>query len=410
MKASRIALGVVLALGGVSAIATIPAAAQTFGTTIEPKLSKTERAGLAPLVAAVQAQNWVAAAAALPAAESAASGPYARYLVASHRFAIAAGRNDPAMQQTAVEALIATGGVPAADLPTLYKARAAFSQRSTDARRHEAGLSAFLQDSPNDVEALTALSEIKETLKKSPEAIRLLDRAIELRRAAGQPVPEGWYKRALRLSYDSKLPAESLKYAKMLVGAYPTAVNWRDAVYVYRTLGNPDPAAALDAMRLTRTAKALSGERDYLELAQALTSNGLAPESKAVLDEGVAARMVDPAEGQFKALIASSSKEATAQRAGLSARQTKAAAAATGTDALAVADATFATGAYAKAAELYQVALAKGGVDAALVNNRLGIALALAGQKAEAETALRAVSGPRAELASLWLLWLSQRG
>ncbi len=121
--------------------------------------------------------------------------------------------------------------------------------------------------------------------------------------------------------------------------------------------------------------------------------------------------MIDPAEGQFKALLASSAKEATTQRAGLAARQTKATApAATGADVLAVADANFAAGNHARAAELYRAALEKGGVDAALVNNRLGMALALAGRRPEAEAALRAVSGPRAELASLWLLWLNQRG
>ena len=46
--------------------------------------------------------------------------------------------------------------------------------------------------------------------------------------------------------------------------------------------------------------------------------------------------------------------------------------------------------------------------DANLANIRLGAALALAGKRAEAETAFRAVTGPRAELAQLWLLWLSQ--
>jgi hypothetical protein len=48
-------------------------------------------------------------------------------------------------------------------------------------------------------------------------------------------------------------------------------------------------------------------------------------------------------------------------------------------------------------------------VDANAVNTRLGMALALAGQKAEAETAFRAISGPRSELANLLLVWLSQR-
>jgi hypothetical protein len=44
-----------------------------------------------------------------------------------------------------------------------------------------------------------------------------------------------------------------------------------------------------------------------------------------------------------------------------------------------------------------------------VANNRLGMALGLAGQRAEAETALRAVTGPNADIASFWLLWLSQR-
>ena len=48
--------------------------------------------------------------------------------------------------------------------------------------------------------------------------------------------------------------------------------------------------------------------------------------------------------------------------------------------------------------------------DANLANTRLGASLALAGQRAEAETAFRAVTGPRAELAQFWLLWLPARG
>ncbi|HEX8402280.1 MAG TPA: hypothetical protein VF628_11320 [Allosphingosinicella sp.] len=410
MTASRIALGAALALGGFAANAQLPAAGQ-IAPAQAVRLTKEERATLAPLSAAVQARDWNAASAALPAAQSAASNAQTRYIVASHQFAIAAGRGDPALQPVAVEALIASGGVPAAELPALYRARASFVQRARDARQHEAGLTRYLETAPNDVEALAALSEIKETLKKSPEALRLLDRAIELRRASGQIVPEAWYKRALRLSFDNRLAPESMKFARALVEAYPSQTNWRDATHAYRTLAGADPAAALDAMRLTRSAKALAGERDYLEFAQALTAGGFAPESKAVLDEGVGNRMVDPAEGQYKALLASSAKEATAQRAGLSARQTKAGAAeATGADALAAADATFATGSYAKAAALYRTALEKGGIDAALANNRLGMALALAGQRVEAEAALRAVSGPRADLASLWLVWLGQRG
>ena len=54
-------------------------------------------------------------------------------------------------------------------------------------------------------------------------------------------------------------------------------------------------------------------------------------------------------------------------------------------------------------------ALQKGGEDANLVNTRLGAALALAGRRAEAEAAFRAVTGPRADLAGFWLAWLARR-
>lgn len=407
MKASKAALGVVFALGGIFSIAAAPSSAQApIGQPT--RLAKEERAALTPLVAAVQARNWAVASAALPGAQTAASSAYARYLVANQMMAIAAGRNDIALQSAAVEALIASGSVPDAELPALYRARAAFVQRSSDARRQEAGLTQHLERAPNDLEAIVALSEIKEAVRKPLDALRLMERAIELRGASGQPVPEGWHKRALRLSFDNRLAPQSFKHGRALLAAYPSQSNWRDVVHIQRVLAGADPGAALDAMRLTRSAKALAGERDYLELAQALSTGGLAAESRAVLDEGVANRMVDPAEGQFKALLASSGKAAATQRAGLAARQAKAIA--TGVDALSAADATLSVGDHAKAATLYRTAIEKGGVDTELANNRLGIALALAGRTAEAEAALGSVTGPRAELASLWLLWLRQRG
>ena len=52
--------------------------------------------------------------------------------------------------------------------------------------------------------------------------------------------------------------------------------------------------------------------------------------------------------------------------------------------------------------------LTKSGVDSSLVNMRLGIALASSGDRAGAEAAFKAVSGPRGELAALWMAWLSR--
>jgi Flp pilus assembly protein TadD len=63
-------------------------------------------------------------------------------------------------------------------------------------------------------------------------------------------------------------------------------------------------------------------------------------------------------------------------------------------------------GEYAKAIVLYRSALMKTGVDADTVNTRLGIALALSGDKQGARAAFQAVKGPRAEIAALWMAFL----
>jgi hypothetical protein len=66
-------------------------------------------------------------------------------------------------------------------------------------------------------------------------------------------------------------------------------------------------------------------------------------------------------------------------------------------------------GDYAKAAELYRMSMTKPGVDASVANLHIGMALARAGDKAGATTALNAVTGPRADIAKFWLAYLNQR-
>ena len=237
----------------------------------------------------------------------------------------------------------------------------------------------------------------------------MLNRAIAARNATGQPVPESWYLRGLKLAFDNKLSGPAAELGRGLVSAYPGPENWRDALLAYRDLQPQDPALRLDVLRLMRAAGALAGERDYLTLATALSDAGLAPEAKAVLDAGVSARMVDAAKAPAKDLILSLGKRAAADRRAAAGLEAKAKADATGAGSLAAADAYLAQANHAKAAELYTAALAKGVADTALVQNRLGMALALAGRRPEAEAALRSVTGPRAGLANYWLLWLARR-
>ena len=413
MKVSRTAIAAAIALGGMSLAAT-PAAAQSGGAAQQaaaPKLnlSKEERTALSPLVTAINAKNWAAASAALPAARAAAKGGDARFLINQAELSIAIGNNDKQGQAAAIDALIASGRIPAVDLPAMYRNQAALAQQANDQAKVETALTKWLELAPNDPDVLVALAENKVLNRKVQEAVPLFERAIAARRASGQAVPENWYKRALKFTFEGKMVPQSLKISQDLVSAYPTKQNWRDAMLIYRDLTGADAATKMDILRLMRASGSLSGERDYYELADALNKGGFPGESKAVLDAGVAARMVDRNKPGFKELIAQTTTRAAGDRASLAGSEAKARSAATGTPALKLGDAYFGYDNYAKAAEFYRLAVQKGGVDAATANLRLGMALAHAGQKAEAEAALKAVTGPRAGLAEYWLIWMNQR-
>lgn len=412
-SASKIAYGFALVLGSASFVATAPALAKKKDQAAEapaPKLTKAERAALMPLETAYEAKDWAAATAALPAARAASQSPDALYLVSSRTLSIGQGTNNIQMQAAGIDGMIASGKAPSTLLPILYKNQGILASNARDYAKAEAAYAKWAELAPNDPEAIILLADVKYNNRKAPEAVALIDRAIQAKKAAGQTVDESWYKRGLKIAFDGKMAPQTYKFSRELVTAYPSKQNWRDALLLYRDLGKLDTVMTIDVMRLMRAAKALNGERDFYELADALNDRGLPGESTSVIDEGIALKMVDGNKPTFKELAAVARKRVDADRAELAAQEKKASAAATGLAALGTADGYYGYGDYSKAVSLYRLALQKGSVDPNLVNTRLGMALAMSGQRAEAEAALRAVTGPRTELASFWLIWLSQRG
>lgn len=409
ISVSKMALRAVLALGA-SAL-SMPGAAQAQASMAGVSLTKSERESLLALQSALNTGNYAGASAALPAARAAASSPLARTYITQAQYQIAVRNNDRRGQAEALEALIAGGSVPAANIPAYYSQLGSiYYNYLRDNRRAEQAFTAQVQASPGDTDGLTNLAKVKRDLKKPMEALPLVTRAIAARRATGQTVPESWYKMAMDIAYTGKAGPQAAAIGRDFVTAYPTRQNWRDALLIQRELQGSDPAATLDVLRLMRASKALSGERDYLEMADALEKAGFPGEAKAVIEEGAAARMVDKSKGAAKDFLTPLTARITKEKASLAGLQTRAMADATGALALKTGDTLFSYGDYAKAATLYQAALQKGSVDVNLVNNRLGMALALAGQRAEAEAALRLVSGSRSDLAGYWLAWLAQRG
>ena len=463
MKVSKLTLVAALALAAPALLATNPAGAQRVKEAqrqqqqsppqqqvAAPQLSAAERTALLPALQAAQRQDWAAAAAALPAAQAAAQSPGARYVVGQIQYEIGQGTGDMQLQAQAIDAMLASGGAPADQLGPLLNNQVAYALRANNLQAAEQALARIVEREPNNLERLLQLAEVRGRLNRreeaaaiyaraepllarqleaSPtnielvgqlaqirlnlgrraEALELYQRAIQAGEAAGQRPPEAVYRQALALAYEAQMARETADLSRRLLNAYPTPENWRRSVLLYRQAAQADGVLNLDIRRFMRAAQLLREAGEYIELADALRRGGLPGEAKAVLDEGISRGVLSANDRDVMTLQGLVGPAVNEDRSSLPGLRTRAMASGNGQAARATADAHLGYGLYGEAAELYRAALQKGGVDADLANLRLGMALALAGRRSEAEAALRAVTGPRSELAGYWLLWLAGR-
>ena len=408
---STLAVSAALALGAAEASAAqskkqAAAPAATAPQERKYNVSKEASGPVRALHVAVNAKNHAEYPALLAAAQAAAKTGDDHYYIAKLRLQHALDTNNAAAQAAAVEAILATGKADAAETSRLTFA---LGQLATAAGNHQAAEAAYgrlIASEPNNLDVVVNLIRTKLELKKDAEALPLLQRAISMNKAAGKRGEEAWYRKALEIADKQRNRPLALQLSREVLSLYPTETNLRNAVIVYRNGASLDAETAIDMLRLMRATKTLSGPSAYLELAQLLEQDRMFGEAKATLEDGNRLGLG----GAGASLMAQLNRQIAAQRAELPSLERDARAAANGRLAMTAARGYFGYGDYAKAADLYRVAITKGGIDANAANTRLGIALALAGQKAEAEAAFRAVTGARADLAALWLAWLAQRG
>lgn len=408
---STTALAMALAFGGTAVLVQPAIAAKKEAAPAGPKLSKEVREPLAAAQAAVAAGDATTAAAKLTEARGVAKTDEEKYYVAAVMLDLSKLDKNPATQAAAVDALIASNRAPVDQQPTLYMAGGQMAYQAANYAKAEQMLTKAIELKPDNVDAYPLLVEAQAKQNKTPQALQTLQTAIDARRAAGTKVPADWYARGINMAYTAKMPAQTTALTQSWVKDYPTASNWRDALVTYRDLNPMDADGQLDLMRLQRTAGALKGQGDYMEyvLATYLRYPG---EAKAVLDEGSRAGVVNLSKGGNAAEINGIiSPKVAADKASLAAAATTAKGPkGTGKSALSLGDAFLGYNDYANAAEMYKLALTKGGVDANVVNTRLGMALAKAGQKDAAKQALALVTtGPRAGLAKYWMTWIDQQ-
>jgi tetratricopeptide (TPR) repeat protein len=383
-----------------------PAQQQSGGglMTHQPKLSSGAGKAIVDLQNAVNKNDTASIPAKLAAAKAAAKTGDDKYAIGILELKAANTAKNQAGIAAGLEDMLASGTVKPNEQLGLYQALAQTysnmnqSQKAIDAYQH------IVQLSPNDVNAIAGLAEAQIAAGQTAPALQLLQQGIKAQQAGGQKAPESWYKRAVSVAYNAKLPA-ALDMARQWVAAYPSPSSWHDAIAIYRNMSQTDVEGTLDLLRLQNAVGALKTSGEYALYAEAAAQQSNYNEAQAVIDAGVAAHVVDPSSAQFRDIVSGLKGKPKPTAADLEAALKMSPSAEA---VLRIGDRYAAMGNYAKAAEVYRQVLSKAGVDKDVANLHLGIALARAGDKTGAASALNAVGSARAEVAKFWLLYAQQ--
>lgn len=416
MKLTTTALGLVLALAAAPIAAQMyspPSSAPQQTTTgdqpnqkqpqIQP--SSGARKAIVDLQTAVNANEFTKVPGLVAAAQSVAKTKEDRYIIGQLQVKAALAAKDNVMLSAAIDTVAASGYVDQAKVAELYMGLGTTFYNAKDFARAATAYERAASLNPRSPDPLINIAESRYGMGQKAEAVATFQRAIQATIAAGQKPREDLLKRTAGIAYEASLPTAA-DLSRQWVAAYPSPGSWHDAVAIYRNLNKPDVEGTLVLFRLMQATNSLQGAADYSLFATAAADQSNFNEAKAVIDQGIAANQVDPANPLFRDLIAAMKTKPVATEADLNAALKMAPSAGAQ---IRIGDRFYGSGNYAKAAEVYRAALGKPGVDANVANLHLGMALARTGDKAGAAAALNAVSGPHAPLAKYWLLYLSTR-
>lgn len=413
---SKAALAAAVLLAAPYAVSA-PAVAQKKQKEEAPKIKVSDafRKAAIEIEGLINAKDFAGAAGKLDALAALATNDDETFFVANFRLQTAANLKDDAATIRALDALIAHPKTAPTELGRFNFFRGDLTLK---VKKHAEALPFLIKArdlgyAPNGTNLNLLIAQAQLDSGQIDAGVTSIDAAIKGEEAAGRKAPETWYKFAVDRLYRGGKKAAASEWLGRQMAAYPSVQGWRATVLIYMEQAREkgvamDADLQLDLFRLMRAAKAMGGEADYIEYADLAQRRGLPWEAKAVIEEGRAAGKILAGNTAANELYRSATVREKAEGS-LAGEEKTAAAAANGTAAKNVGDAYLGSRNFAKAVELYRLALQKGGVDANLVNTRLGIALAMQGQKDEAKTAFQAVAtAPRSEIARFWTTWIDQ--
>lgn len=307
---------------------------------------------------------------------------------------------DKVLQRRGLQAMIDSGKLPPADVAKFnyYIGGISFDMRDFATARTALAAAIAAGYTENSVDYLLAEAYIGDN--QPAEGLKILLAAADKK---GASVDESWLTRGMVTAYKAKSLEFASAFGSRLVSFYPRQENWALTIAVQRDLGKYQSQDLIDLMRLMERTKSFSEERDYVEYIQSADPRRLPGEVLKVIGEGVAAGKLNASDPFVADAKSNASGRIAADKASFAGLERDARAAnATAATAMAAGDTFLSYDMPAKAIDMYQIALAKPGVDAPRVETRLGIAQTDAGQYADAQATFAKVDGLRKPIADLW--------
>lgn len=357
--------------------------------------------------AAFKVKDVAALEAALNAADALATTTEDKYIQSQFRLQLGLLKSDQVIQSAALDGMIDSGIMPAADAArfNFFSGQFSYNQKNYPKVISRLLAAKAAGSKERDIQLLLMDSYLRtEQLDLAVAAAK--EGIVSLRASGVRPTDDYFVRTAQALQKAGRRP-ELIEMLTMRVQDYPQPIIWRNTLFI--VMQGADKDMTLDTLRLMRHVNALTEKGEVLEYAALATEGGLPGEVLSLIDEARAKKVVPEKDARFDEIYNTQKARTVGDKAALVADAAKGSALPTARRARSTADALAGYGDYAKAAALYQVAIDKGDTEVDVSRLRLGVVQYLAGDEASAKATLAAVGPARNTLANLWLINIANK-
>lgn len=351
--------------------------------------------------------DYAAAKAALPALYEKIENENDRQVAGNLTLIVGNNTDDKALQRRGLEMMLQSGLVAPEQLGqfNFYVGSLAYQAEDYAAARQalQAAKDAGYTDPETDLTMLIADTYTRE--ENARGALDYLLQSVSSAEAAGTTPNERWLLSALQTTYDFELTNEAVDVSETLLRHYPTQTNWVNSLQVINALNEFEPAARVDLFRLMSQTDALTQRAEFVRYIEDLDPRVMANEVQDILASGVTAGTFTTDDPYYVEVKGIADTRAPQDRNGIEGLVSDGQSG-DAVDALSAGDVLYSLGDFARAENMYRMAMEKG-ADANLANTRIGIAQAEQGNYAAAVDTFGMVEGVRSPIARMWAAYAS---